>query len=133
MFISFSKTIARVGGVRVGVGVGKRVSFGGGIASLICTACAIGAKFMLYTIVAAAWVMYAVCYGIWWCCKKAFQGIVTIIRKKRAVSADNIYAQIPNDNSVHQAPTTTIKFCPHCGNAVNSGDTFCSKCGHRVR
>ena len=68
MFISFSKTLARFGGFRLGIGI--RLNKKNAIwLSLIVMFVAIF-QLMWYMLLLYGWLIYAVCYGIYWCIKK---------------------------------------------------------------
>ena len=68
MFISLSKTIARFGGFRLGIGMRlnkKNVIW----LSLIVMFVAMF-RLIWYMLLLCGWMVYAVCYGIYWCIKK---------------------------------------------------------------
>ena len=73
MFIGFSKTIARFGGFRLGVGIrmGKKNAF------LVCMIIMFVSMFKLmwYMLLLCGWVTYAVCYGMYWCIKKLIRSL----------------------------------------------------------
>lgn len=77
MFVGFSKTIARFGGFRLGLGM--RMSKKN--AAWMCLAIMFVAvfKLMWYMLLLCGWLVYAMCYGIYWCIKK----IVSSISQKR--------------------------------------------------
>ena len=68
MFISFSKTIARFGGFRLGVGM--RLSKKNAIWMSLIVLFVAMFQLMWYMLILCGWMMYAVCYGIYWCIKK---------------------------------------------------------------
>lgn len=77
MFISFSKTVAKFGGFRLSVGT--RVSKSNfWWAALIVMFVAIF-KLTWYMMLLCGWMMYAMCYGIYWCIKK----IVETCKKRK--------------------------------------------------
>ena len=112
MFISISKTIARFGGFRIGIG--KRITkknwwyfgvflfFYGMV--MLCW----------YAILAALWLIYAMCYGIWWCIKRIIQAISKGIDKS-----------IDKEERI----TAGKRYCSSCGAEIRDGDSFCGKCG----
>ena len=68
MFIGFSKTIARFGGFRLGIGM--RFNKKNAIwLSLIVMFIAMF-QLMWYMLLLCGWIIYAICYGIYWCIKK---------------------------------------------------------------
>jgi len=73
MFIGFSKTIARFGGFRLGVGT--RVSKKN--AAWMCLIIMFVAifKLMWYVLLLCGWLMYAMFYGMYWCVKKIASGL----------------------------------------------------------
>ena len=76
MFISFSKTIARLGGFRLGFGMRLNKKNAWWLALIILFVAII--KLTLYAMVLCGWMMYAMIYGIYWCIKKIIQ-----VSKKR--------------------------------------------------
>ena len=68
MFISFSKTIARFGGFRLGVGM--RLNKKNAIWMSLIVLFVAMFQLMWYMLILCGWMMYAVCYGIYWCIKK---------------------------------------------------------------
>ena len=69
MFISFSKTLAKVGGFRLGVRMTKKnAAYMWMILFLVSML-----KLTWYMLVLTLWLMYAMCYGIYWCIKLPFR------------------------------------------------------------
>ena len=68
MFLSFSKTIAKVGGVRIGIGT--RVSKKNAPYALIGIFFYYLFLMCWYMIIGCFWLMYAMCYGCYWVIKK---------------------------------------------------------------
>lgn len=73
MFLSLSKTLARFGGVRLGLGIrmNKRNSFL--LLFIMMFVCLF--KVCWYLMVVCFWLTYAVCYGGYLCVKKVVQAI----------------------------------------------------------
>lgn len=76
MFLSLSKTFAKIGGARLGLGI--RITKRN--APYMCLIVFFISMFQLmwYMLILCFWLMYAMCYGIYWCIKqivlKAKQG-----------------------------------------------------------
>lgn len=68
MFISFSKTIAKFGGFRLGVGTRLSKKNAAWMSWLFLFVAMF--KLMWYMLLLCGWLMYAMCYGIYWCIKK---------------------------------------------------------------
>lgn len=68
MFVSFSKTIAKFGGFRLRVGMRRNKKNGILMALIIMTVAMF--KLVWYMMLLCGWLMYAICYGIYWCIKK---------------------------------------------------------------
>lgn len=83
MFISLSKTLAKVGGIRLGVGMRmtkkNAPSFIVGI--LVYYMFYYTFKLMWYALVASFWLMYAGIYGMIWMMKKMFKISIPFIDK----------------------------------------------------
>ena len=77
MFISFSKTIARFGGFRLGVGM--RVNKKNAIWMSFLVMFIAMFKAMWYMLLLCGWLTYAVCYGMYWCIKN----IITSVSKSQ--------------------------------------------------
>ena len=101
MFISFSKTIARFGGFRLGIGM--RLNKKNAIwMSLIILFVAMF-QLMWYMLILCGWLIYAVCYAIYWCIKK----IIFLSSKKQPIkqnTTQNLQTEQADDN-----PTMTPK------------------------
>ena len=70
MFVGLSKTIARFGGFRLGIGMRINKKNAVWIAFVIMFIALF--KLMWYVMVFCAWIMYAIFYGMYWCLKKLF-------------------------------------------------------------
>lgn len=68
MFFSLSKTLAKVGGFRLGLGV--RMTKRNAPYMLILTFFVSMFQLMWYMMILCFWLMYAMCYGIYWCVKQ---------------------------------------------------------------
>lgn len=79
MFISFSKTLARVGGFRIGCGI--RITKKNAVWASFAVFFVALFQLMWYLTVGMLWLCYAVFYGLFWCFKGAFLGIRAISRK----------------------------------------------------
>ena len=69
MFFSFSKTIARFGGFRLGLGI--RITKKNAVWIALLTMFVAMFQLMWYSILLCGWLVYAMFYGIYWCIKKA--------------------------------------------------------------
>lgn len=80
MFISLSKTFAKVGGFRLGIRKTKRN------APYLWFITLLVSMFQLvwYMIVLCLWLMYAMCYGIYWCAKQIFRKVKKHIAANKA-------------------------------------------------
>jgi hypothetical protein len=86
MFISFSKTIAKFGGFRVGIGT--RLSKKNAVwLSWLFLFVAIF-KLMWYMLLLYGWLIYAMCYGMYWCIKKIYRACSP--KKIKAKSATTV-------------------------------------------
>lgn len=80
MFISLSKTMAKFGGVRLGVGMRmskKNAPYVGIFVALLMMF-----KAMWYLMVVCFWMVYAVIYGVVWLCRKTLKKSYEQIEKK---------------------------------------------------
>ena len=68
MFLSFSKTIAKFGGFRLGIGA--RLSKKNAVWMLWLFMFIAMFKLTWYMLLLCGWLMYAMCYGMYWCIKK---------------------------------------------------------------
>lgn len=68
MFLSFHKTIAKFGGFRLGLGIraNKKNSF----LIYLLIMCVSVLQLTWYMMLLTGWIVYATCYGIYWCIKK---------------------------------------------------------------
>ena len=138
MFISFSKTIARVGGLRIGVG--KRITAKNAWWMLLVVCFVAVFKFMWYMCVFILWLVYAMLYGMWWCCKKIIQGVVGLIRVIGSIKASNSNSNSIHSSSIYEKAVTmdpkenkqSRKYCSNCGAEIKDGNAFCSECGTKV-
>lgn len=73
MFFSFSKTVARFGGFRLGVGM--RMTKKNAFLFFLVMMFVYIFKLMWYMMLLVGWLIYAMCYGIYWCIKKIAQKI----------------------------------------------------------
>ena len=142
MFVSLSKTIGRVGGVRIGVG--KRITSQNAWWMFLALAFVYLFKLMWYMIVFMCWCMYAMFYGMWWLCKAAYKGIVKMIKGTATVTGTAIgtHSAEMGKNVVNNAINNTSdashtmmgqhRYCAYCGNEITPGNKFCIKCGKPV-
>ena len=140
MFISLSKTIGKVGGFRIGIG--KRVTAKNAwwLCLIICFVAVL--QLTWYMCILAFWLMYAMFYGIWWCCKKIIQGIAHALGKGTGTAKDealdrlqsNTYANVNSETNIVEpiAPDQKQNFCPKCGSELVEGNAFCTKCGTKI-
>lgn len=77
MFIGFSKTIARFGGFRLSVGM--RMSKKNAVWMCLLIMFVAVFKLMWSVMLLCGWLIYAMCYGMYWCTKK----IVNHVTQKR--------------------------------------------------
>lgn len=80
MFLSLSKTFAKVGGFRLGLGIRMTKKNAPYMLFLIFFVSMF--QLMWYMMVLCFWLMYAMCYGIYWCVKQ----IIRKIKKSNSVS-----------------------------------------------
>ena len=73
MFCSFHKTIARFGGFRLGVGM--RMTKKNAFLFFLVMMFVYIFKLMWYMMLFTGWLIYAVCYGVYWCIKKIASSI----------------------------------------------------------
>ena len=79
MFLSFSKTIAKFGGFRIGIGT--RVSKKNAGYALIFMLFYYMFLMCWYMMIGCLWLMYAMCYGCYWIVKK----IILSLKAKKEV------------------------------------------------
>ena len=77
MFVSLSKTFAKFGMFRIGAGM--RITKKNAAWMLVIMMFVWMFQLMWCMIVLCFWLMYAVCYGIYWCIKK----LVTALKGKK--------------------------------------------------
>ena len=73
MFLSLSKTIAKVGGFRFGLGI--RMTKRNALLVSCLTLFVSMFQLMWYMLVLCFWLMYAMCYGIYWCIKQIIRKV----------------------------------------------------------
>ena len=78
MFIGLSKTIGKVGGFRLGVGM--RLTAANFWWLLIVIFIVAMFKLMFYMLVFSLWLMYAMFYGVYWIIKQIVKGIIHLIK-----------------------------------------------------
>jgi uncharacterized membrane protein YesL len=71
MFISLSKTLAKCGGFRLGLGMRMTKKNSAWVLFILLFVWMF--KLTWYMMVVCFWLFYAVCYGLIWCIKKPFQ------------------------------------------------------------
>ena len=142
MFISLSKSFGKVGGFRIGIG--KRVtSKNAWWLALIVFFVAIF-QLMWYMMVFCFWLMYAMCYGLWWCIKKPVQGLIILIKKTlskkaeikklgKSVASGFTSDSAENANEPVAEEVNKISFCPYCGVKLEEGNAFCTNCGKQIQ
>lgn len=79
MFIGFSKTLAKFGGFRLGVGM--RVTKNNMIWMSLLIMVVQLFKAVWYLMIIAFWVMYAMFYGLYWCIKKSIPFFKVLYQK----------------------------------------------------
>ncbi len=70
MFLSLSKTIAKIGGFRLGLGI--RITKKNAAIMSFVLFFVLMFQLMWYMMVVCFWLMYAMFYGIYWCIRKVF-------------------------------------------------------------
>ena len=76
MFVSLSKTLARFGGLRLGLGL--RLNKNNAAWMLFVLMFVYIFQAMWYMMILCGWLVYAVCYGVYWSIKK----LIEIIKAK---------------------------------------------------
>lgn len=76
MFVSLSKTLAKFGGFRLGLGL--RLKKSNAIWMLFVLMFVYIFQAMWYMMILCGWLFYAVCYGVYWCIKK----LIEVIKEK---------------------------------------------------
>lgn len=135
MFLTFSKTIGRFGGFRLGVGT--RITKNNAWYMLIFVCFIAMFKLMWYGLVAACWLMYAMCYGTFWLCKKTVQLLFHTGKVAKDVIEENhqknqTYEPIVDTTAQEVSEAPTKSFCPCCGAELKEGNLFCVKCGNKL-
>ena len=131
MFISFSRTIARFGKFRISIG--KRITSKNAWWMWLIVCFVAVCQLMWYSCVISFWLLYAMGYGIWWCCRKIVQGIVRVNRGAQHINIANQHA--PSTKITKEAATYPVgsihnaKYCSNCGAALKAGNAFCIMCG----
>lgn len=138
MFMTLSKTLGKVGGIRIGIGT-RITSKNAWWACLIVFFISMF-QLVWYMMVLSFWLMYATFYGFFWCCKKLFQVTVGII--KSCISA--ISNRSDSKNTLNRVQPQIIteettsgealvpKYCSNCGERLKAGASFCVKCGKQI-
>lgn len=91
MFLTFDKTVAKFGGVRVGVGIQltkkdmRRLSF----LMMVISIC----KLMWTVAIACGWAIYALFYGVYWVVKWAVKQIICLCKRKASRNATSANGQ----------------------------------------
>ena len=107
MFISLSKTIARFGGFRLGIGM--RLNKKNAIwLSLIIMFVAMF-QLMWYMLLLCGWMIYAVCYGIYWCIKKI---IVASSKKQSNKQTPNTMSKATQNQQTERKEDNAAVRCP---------------------
>lgn len=108
MFISLSKTIGRVGGLRIGVG--KRITSKNAWYMFLILAFVYTCQLMVYMCVVALWCVYAMCYGMWWLIKTMIMGIISMTKGGAAVASKAVAEKRISESPYYDtAHTTTSK------------------------
>ena len=113
MFISFSKTIARFGGFRLGVGM--RLNKKNAIWMSLIVLFVAMFQLMWYMLILCGWMMYAVCYGIYWCIKK----IIGASSKKQNNKHPSPTIQKSTQNLQTERKEETPAMTPEMNNSPN--------------
>ena len=131
MFITFSKTIARFGGVNIRVGKRIKASNAWLIIGLFGFFKLIWSLFVLMF-----WLYYALFYGIWWCCKKIVQSINKYCRRTKSSHSNPSLSLLKTEVKDERIPVRdnhVKKYCPYCGADVKEGSAFCISCGMSLK
>lgn len=75
MFVSLSKTLTKFGGLRLGLGL--RLNRSNAAWMLFVLMFVYIFQAMWYMMIVCGWLVYAVCYGVYWCIKKLVETIKT--------------------------------------------------------
>lgn len=71
MFVSLSKTLAKLGGFKLGLGIRitqRNVMWAVWIVLIVCIF-----QMMWYMLIVCFWLVYIVFYGLWWCIRAPFR------------------------------------------------------------
>lgn len=71
MFVSLSKVMAKLGGVRFGLGIRITAKNALWMSFIVMFVCMFQATW--YLLVICFWLMYAALYGLWWCIRAPFR------------------------------------------------------------
>ena len=100
MYIGFSKTIAKFGGFRLGVGMRMNKKNAAWMWLVILGVSLL--KLMWYMMIVVGWLIYAMCYGTYWCVKK----IVRACSKKKKARQQNIHSTMEQDSQFEEDQDT---------------------------
>ena len=81
MFVGISKTLAKFGGVRFGVGL--RITKNNAIWMSFVVMFVSLMQAVWYMMIISFWLMYAICCGLFLGIKKLIQTIVTVVKNKK--------------------------------------------------
>lgn len=95
MYLSLSKTIAKFGGFRLGLGI--RMNKKNSIWVSLLVLFIVMFQLMWYMMILCGWLMYAMCYGIYWCIKKIIKASSIKRKEKQLQNANEDKTQITND------------------------------------
>lgn len=126
MFITLSKTIGKIGGVRIGVG--KRITSKNAWWMLMLLSFAYIFKAMWYMCIFSLWLMYAMCYGIYWLISSMIKAIIRMINSK---TQEHSVKHIESQTLKIESKKST-KYCDVCGEEIIEGNSFCTKCGNII-
>ena len=97
MFFSFSKTVARFGGFRLGVGM--RVNKKNAIWMSFLVMFIAMFKAVWYMLLLCGWLTYAVCYGACWCIKKTITSISKSVSKSQKTKPEITSTYVTNTSN----------------------------------
>lgn len=116
MFFSFSKTIARFGGFRLGLGI--RITKKNAVWIALLTMFVAMFQLMWYMLLLCGWMIYAVCYGIYWCIKKIIVASSKKQNNKQTPNTMSKATQNPQTERKEDTPSKIKKYrqwqCLHC-------------------
>lgn len=87
MFVSLLKSIGKFDGFRLGIG--KRITAKNAWWLLLVLFFVLIFQLTYYMLLASFWVMYAMCYGIYWCFKTFIQWIIKLVRSRKVKAIEN--------------------------------------------